>query len=145
MALLYRDEPSEPLSFNSESFKYKTSIVGKTPRNNDSLTNAKVVIPLKHLSNFWRNLDISLINCEVQLILNWSKNCVLAHMTRNAGANPAIVAPSGATFKITDTKLYVPIVTLSKKNNIKILEQLKTEFKRTVKLNKYRSQVTVQT
>ena len=133
MALLYRDEPREPLSFNSESFKYKTSIIGKTPRNNDSLTNANVVIPLKHLSNFWRNLDISLINCEVQLILNWSKNCVLAHMTRNAGANPAIVAPSGTTFKITDTKLYVPIVTLSKENNVKILEQLKTEFKRTVK------------
>ena len=50
----YRDEPSNPLSLNSESFKYKTSIVGKTPENNDSLANAKVVIPLKHLSNFWR-------------------------------------------------------------------------------------------
>ena len=49
-----RDEPSNPLSLNSESFKYKTSIVGKTPENNDSLANAKVVIPLKHLSNFWR-------------------------------------------------------------------------------------------
>ena len=50
----YRDEPSNPLSLNSDSFKYKTSIVGKTPENNDSLANAKVVIPLKHLSNFWR-------------------------------------------------------------------------------------------
>ena len=50
----YRDEPSNPLSLNSESFKYKTSIVGKTPENNDSLANAKVVVPLKHLSNFWR-------------------------------------------------------------------------------------------
>ena len=69
MALLYRDEPSEPLSFNSESFKYKTSIVGKTPRNNDSLTNAKVVIPLKHLSNFWRTLNIPLINFKAELIL----------------------------------------------------------------------------
>ena len=48
----YRDEPNDPLSFNSESFKYKTSIVGKAPEDNDSLTNAKVVIPLKHLSNF---------------------------------------------------------------------------------------------
>ena len=129
----YRDEPSESLSSNSESFKYKTSIVEKTPQNNDSLTNAKVVIPLKHLSNFWRSLYIPLINCEVELILFWSKNCVSTNMTVNAGVNPAIVAPSGATFKITDTKLYVPIVTLSKKNNIKILEQLKTEFKRTVK------------
>ena len=48
----YRDEPSDPLSSNSESFKYNTSIVGQTPQNNDSLMNAKVVIPLKHLSNF---------------------------------------------------------------------------------------------
>ena len=70
----YRDEPSNPLSSNSESVKYKTSIVGKTPENNDSLTGAKVVIPLKHLSNFWRSLNISLINCEVELILTWSKN-----------------------------------------------------------------------
>ena len=60
----YRDEPSNPLSSNSKSFKYKTSIVGKTPDDNDSLTNAKVVIPLKHLSNFWRSLDIPLINWE---------------------------------------------------------------------------------
>ena len=65
----YRDEPSNPLSSNSESFKYKTSIVGKTPGDNDSLTNAKPVISLKYLSNFWRNLNISLINCEVELIL----------------------------------------------------------------------------
>ena len=64
----YRDEPSNPLSSNSESFKYKTSIVGKT-ENNDSLTDVKVVIPLKHLSNFWRALSIQLINCQVELIL----------------------------------------------------------------------------
>ena len=79
----YKDEPSDPLSSNSESFKYKTSIVGKTRQNNDSLTKAKVVIPLKHLSNFWRSLGIPLINCEVQLFLTWSKNCVLADMTVN--------------------------------------------------------------
>ena len=57
----YRDEPRNPLSSNSESFKYKTNILGKTPEDNDSLTNAKVVIPLKHLSNFWGALDIPLI------------------------------------------------------------------------------------
>ena len=68
----YRDEPSNPLSSNSESFKYKTSIVGKTPENNDLLTNAKVVIPLKHLSNFRRVLNIPLINCELELLLTWS-------------------------------------------------------------------------
>ena len=54
----YRDEPSDPLSSNSESFKYKTCIAGKTSQDNDSLTNAKVIIPLKHLSNFWRSLNI---------------------------------------------------------------------------------------
>ena len=84
-----------------------------------------------------------LINCEVELIWTWSKNCVLADMTVNADAGPAIVAPSGATFKITDTKLYVPVVTLSKENDIKLLEQLKLGFKRTIKWNKYRSQMTV--
>ena len=57
----YRDEPSNPLSSNSESFKYKTNIIGKTPEDNDSLTDVKVVIPLKHLSNFWRALNITLI------------------------------------------------------------------------------------
>ena len=95
----YRDEPSNPLSLNSESFKYKTSIVGKTPKNNDSLTNAEVVIPLKHLSNSWRALNVPLINCEVELILTSSKNCVLADMTVNADADLAVVAPSGANLK----------------------------------------------
>ena len=130
-----RDEPSNPLSLNSESFKYKTSIVGKTPENNDSVTNTKVVIPLKHLSNFWRVLNRPLINCKVELILTWSINCILADMaTRDAeGDNPAIVAPSGATFKINDTKLYVPVVILSKENDTKRLEQLNAGFKRTIK------------
>ena len=128
----YRGELSNPLSSNSASFKYKTNIVGKTPENNDSLTNAKVVIPLNHLSNFWRVLDIPLIN-EVELILTWSKTSVLADMIVNADADTAIVAPLGATFKIKDTKLYVPFVTLSKENDTKLLEQLKTGFKRTIK------------
>ena len=81
------------------------------------------------------------INCEVELILNWSKNCVLADMTRRdaQGSSSAVVAPSGATFKITDTKLYVPVVTLSNENDTKHLEQLKIGFKRTIKWNKYRS------
>ena len=57
----YRDEPSNPLSSNSKSFKYKTNIVRKTPQNNHPLTNAKLVIPLKYLSNFWRRLNIPLI------------------------------------------------------------------------------------
>ena len=65
-------------------------------------------------------------------------------MTVDAGADPANVAPLGATFKITDTKLYVSVVTLSKENNIKFLEKLKSGFKKTIKWNKYRSQMTIQ-
>ena len=119
----YGDEPSDPLNNISRSFKYKTSILEKTPRDNDSLINAEVVIPLKCLSNFWRNLNIPLINCKVELILTWSKNCTLVDMTtRDAGNNnpPAIVAPSDATFKIKDIKLNVSVVTLSTENEIKL-------------------------
>ena len=71
----------------------------------------EVVVPLKLLSNFWRSLNITLINCQVELVLTWSKNCVLADMTERDAKNnndpPAIVAPSGLEFKIIDTKLYV--------------------------------------
>ena len=126
----YRDEPSDPLSSNSESFKYKTSITGNTynvgdgeegyDANKVGKNETEVVIPLKHLSNFWRSLNIPLINCEVELILTWSRNCVLADMT------PANHPPGELNFIITDTKLYVPVITLSKENDIKLLEQLKT-------------------
>ena len=77
-------------------------------------------------------------NCEVELILTWSKNCVLTDMT--AANNP----PTRLEFQITDTKLHVQVVTLSKQNDKKLLEQLKSGFKRTVKWNKYKSQVTIQ-
>ena len=124
----YKDEPSNPLSSDSESFKYKTSIQGNTYNigagqegmmqkvGRVGKNQIEVVIPLKHLSNFWRSLNVPLINCEVELILTWSKNCVLADMTVRAaqGDNPAIAAPLGLEFQITDTKLYVPVVTLSK-------------------------------
>ena len=103
----------------------------------------KFVIPLKYLSNFWRILNISLINCEVELISAWSKNCILADMTVNALVNPATVASTELEFKITDTKLYDPAVSLSKEKDIKLLEQLKSRFKRTIKWNKYRSQMTI--
>ena len=122
----YRDELRNPLSSDSESFKYKTRIQGNTynvgdgeeayHENNVGKNETKVVIPLKHLSNFWKSLNIPLINCEVELILTWSKYCALADMTRrNAqGNNPAIVPPAEAIFEITGTKLYAPVVTLSK-------------------------------
>ena len=87
----YRDEQSDPLSSNFKSFKYKTSITGNTynaadgdegyDANKAGRNETEVVIPLKHLSNFWRSLNVLLIHCEVELILTWSKNCVLADMT----------------------------------------------------------------
>ena len=94
----YRDEPSNPLSSSSESFKYKTSITGNTYNIGDGEANydankvgkkeTEIVIPLKYLSNFWRSLNIPLINCEVELILTWLKNCILADITlRDAGNN----------------------------------------------------------
>ena len=110
----------------------------------------EVVIPLKHLSNFWRSLNIPLINCEVELILTWFKNCVLIDkLTRDAnyGADPIVCKidnPENATFQITDTKLYVPVVTLPKENDTKLLEHLKAGFKTTIKWNKYRSKMTIQ-
>ena len=155
----YRDGPSSTIGdnnithsiLNSESFDYKASFM-ENGVTHDNLTknNVKVVAPLKHLSNFWRHLDIPLINCEVELILTWLKNCVLIDKsTREAdyGANPVVYEidnPEYATFKITDVKLFVPVVTLSKENDIKLLEQLKTGFKRTIKWNKYRSQTSIQ-
>ena len=149
----YRDEPSSTDNnnithsiFNSKSFDYKANFIA----NNNLIKNdVKIVVPLKHLSNFWRHLDILLINCEVELILTWFKNCVLIDkITRNANynADPIVYEinnPEDATFQITDTKLYVPVITLSKENNIKLLEQFKTRFKRTIKWNKYRSQMSI--
>ena len=89
-------------------------------------TDVKVVVPLNHLSNFWRHLHISLINCEVELILTWFKNCVLIDKsTRGANydADPVVYEidnPEDATFKITDVKLFVPVVSLSNENDIQL-------------------------
>ena len=85
------------------------------------------MIPLKYLSNFWRTVEMPLINCEVNLILTWSSTGVITNST-DAG-----------TFEITDTKLYVPVVTLSTKENAKLLQQLKSGFKRVINWNKYLS------
>ena len=118
-------------------------------QNNLTKNDVKIVVPLKHLSNFWRSLNIPLINCEVELILTWFKNCVLIDKsTREADYNAdpnayEIDNPENAIFEIKDTKLYVPVVTLSKEDDIKFLEQLKSGFKKTIKWNKYRLQMTI--
>ena len=87
-----------------------------------------------------------LINCEVSLTLTWSENCVITSLERRAITNTRIdTSPTSTTFKITDTKLYVPVVTLSTKDDNNFLEQLKSGFKRTIKWNKDRSEMTNQT
>ena len=142
----YRDEPNSGAAGNinhsiknSKSFDYKTSVTGKLEGNNVEKDDVEIVVPLKYLSNIWRTLDKPLSNCEVSLSLTWSKNCVItSKATREADpdADPAVAGinnPTNATFKIKDTKLYVPVFTLSAENDNKLLEQLKTGFKRTIK------------
>ena len=103
-------------------------------------------MPLIHLNNFWRTLDRPLMNREINLNLTWSENSVTSKATRydvtTQGRNPTVAAidnPTNATFKITDTKLHVPVVTLSTENDKNFIEQLRTGFERTIKWNKYRS------
>ena len=88
------------------------------------------MVPLKYLSNFSRTLEMPLINCEVNLILTESANCVIVSTN---------VANQGATYTITETRLYVPVVNLSTQDNAKLLPQLKSGFKRTISWNKYLS------
>ena len=114
---------------------------------NKKTKDAEIAAPPKYLSNFWRTLDMPLINCEVSLTLTWSENSALtSKATRNAapGVN-AVNNPTDATLKIKDTKLYVPVVTLSAENDNNLLVQLKTGFKRTIKWNKHRSEMSNQT
>ena len=87
----------------------------------------KITVPLKYLRNFLRTLEMPLINFEVNFILTWSSTCVI---TNSTGAG---------RFTITDIKLFVPIVTLSTEDNAKLLQQLKSGFKRTINCNKYQS------
>ena len=75
------------------------------------------MVPLKHLCNFSRTIEMALINCEINLILTWSDKCVLSNVTK------------ALTLTITDTKLYVPDVTLSNQDNAELLEQLKSDLK----------------
>ena len=127
-----RDDDDEITEFRrnntTDSFKFKAKITGQI--GDDGTKDVEIMVPLKYLSNFWRGLEMPLINCEVNLILTWSSTCVLiATSIRN----------QNATFAITDTKLYVPVVTLSTQENIKFLQQLKSGFKRVINWNKYLS------
>ena len=121
----FRDELDNNIE-DSKSFKSKIKITGKTP-NNNNVKDVEIIVPLKVLSNFWSTLEMPLINCEVNLILIWSTTCIITN-SNGAGA-----------FAITDTKLYVPVVTLSTQENTKFLQQVKSGFKRVINWNKYLS------
>ena len=132
----YRDEPSEITigagnnvinisTRNSKSFGYKTEIIGSLDAGEDEKEDVEIAIPLRYLGNFWRSLDIPLINCEITLILSWYKEYVLvgrAFIGPPAAAANRINSPTEAKFEITDCKLYVPEVTLSSENDNKLLE-----------------------
>ena len=112
----------------TDSFNFKAKIPGQT--GNNGTKDVEKMVALKYLSNFWRTLEMPLINCEVNLILTWSSTCVLIATG---------VQNQNATFAITDTKLYVPVVSLSTQENIKFFQQLKSRFKRVINWNKYLS------
>ena len=104
------------------------NLAGQT--DNSGTKNFEIMVPLKYLNNFCRTLEMSLINCEINHDLNWSDNCVIVATD---------VADQATIFSITDTKLYVSVVTLSTEDNAKLLEQLKSSFKRTISWNKYQT------
>ena len=108
------------------SFSFKAKITGQTGENGTK--EVEIMVPLKYSSNFRRALEMPLINCEINLILTWSANCAIAYSN---------VPNQGATFAITETKLYIPVVTLLTKDNSKLLQHLKSGFKIIINWNKY--------
>ena len=140
---------------NSNTFKYKNKITGNTYNvnadtdgydvNKNGTQEVELAIPLKYLGNFSRALNIPLISCEVSLELKWDKNCVISSLEqRDIGGGNRDNAPTSATLAINDCKLYVPAVTLSKDDEIKLLTNLKSGYKREIIWNKYRSQMTTE-
>ena len=159
----YRDELSynannNDNTVNSDTFRYKNKIIGNTYNvaagaagynaNKNGLQNIELAIPSKYLGNFWRALNMPLVGSEVSLELEWNKNCVITSLEkREVDAGPPVLrdnAPAGTTLDINDSKLYIPVVTLSKDDEIKLLTNLKSGFKREIKWNKYRSQMSTE-
>ena len=160
----YKDELSDDADDNnfdniklvdSNIFKYENKTTGNTYNvdagaqghdvNKNGTQEVELAIPLKFLGNFWRALNIPLITCEVSLELKLDKNCVITSLEqRDIGGGNRDNDPTGPTLSITDCKLYVPAVTLSKDDEIKLLTNLKSGFKREIIGNKYRSQMTTE-
>ena len=129
-----RDEPPEAdavtdlTADTSSSLKYKISLLGNpVVANNIAGINVKVVVPLKYLSNFFRSLEMPLINCKIKLNLTWKKECVLSTDDGNA------------VFINNDTKIYVPVVTLSKEDNKGFIEQQNKGFQRSIYWKEYKT------
>ena len=129
-----RDEPPEANAVadltvnNSSSFKYKVSLLGNPVLDgNITKRSVKVVVPLKYLSNFFRSLEMPLINCKIKLNLSWKKECVLSNQD------------GAAVFIINDTKMYVPVVTLSKEDNKDFIEQQNEGVQRSIYWNEYKT------
>ena len=159
----YRDELTNDGNDNfanrnanfSNTFKYKNKITGNTYNvdaaaadydvNKEGTQAIELAIPLKYLGNFWRTLNIPLISCEVSLELKWNENCVVTSLeNRIINAGPPVIrgnVPTSATLSITGCKLYIPVVTLSKDDEIKLLTNLKSGCTREREWNKYRSQM----
>ena len=124
-----RDEPPANLinnltPVNSKSFNYKIKLLSN-PAHAVGIArrNVKIFVPLKYLSNFFRSLEMPLINCKIKLNLIWKKECVLSNQAGNA------------VFIINDTKLYGPVVALSKEDNKDFIEQQNKGFQRSIYWN----------
>ena len=128
---------------NFKSFKYKAKSSGKTvaqPNPNHAngiLKNATIAMPLKYLSNFWNSLEIPLINCKVEVKLRWTKYCVLSL----AGSDNPIDNDinNNIIFTIKDTKLYVPVVTVTTRDDKELSKLLSKETERLVYWNEFKT------
>ena len=123
---------------NASSFKYKANLIGNTETNGTKKC-VKIIVPLKYLSNFWRSLEMPLINSKVELSLNWIENCVLTSAPIDNNANKT--GADSETVKITDAKLFVLTVTLLAEDNVKLSKLLIKRFKRPVYWNKSKFQM----
>ena len=125
-----RNEPPDDnadVANNTSSLVYKSKLISGTDDNN--VNNVKLVVPLKYVSSFFISLEMPLVNCKINLELTWHKDCIISSV--NAAAGQIV------SFMITNTKLYVPVVTLSTKDNNNLTKQLSDGFKRTIYWNQY--------
>ena len=125
-----RDEPpgdNADVANNTSSLVYKSKLISGADDNN--VNNVKLVVPLKYVSSFFKSLELPLVNCKIDLELTWNKDCMISSV--NAAAGQVV------SFMITNTKLYVPVVTLSPKDNNNLTKQLNDGSKRSIYWNQY--------